>query len=282
MNRILNVLDQIIDSKTTEKRACINNNINYLWFRRFIKYKIDADSSHDQIIHVTENDWGCWQEDFLQDLIGASQPAPDGFEEVFDKITSEALTEEEYEVLKLRYQEEFTLEQIGEHIGKTAERVRQILSKIMRRLRAPQYRLPLCFGMPYEQALEEVHTAQVEYDKMYYEKRKESMARLYANAAEVQQQAEKIRAKTAALAEAPIEGFMTLEDIPLQNLGLSVRSCNALTAYFFRSGQALNAQSVANLAGHLKSVRGLGTTSIQEITNVMADQFAIDMCKRLQ
>ncbi len=83
------------------------------------------------------------------------------------KLQKTQLREEECEVLAMRYQEGMTLEDIGENIGRTAERARQILSKVMRHLRMPQYRLPLCYGLPYEQALEEVHTAQTEYDKLY-------------------------------------------------------------------------------------------------------------------
>lgn len=275
--RILDTIDKIIMGQETEKQACRSSNINYLWFRRFTQQKIDADADTNGRVYINATDWGCWQEDFLRDLTGEHIPRPDGFEEIFEKITKTQLREEEYEVLAMRYQEGMTLEDIGENIGRTAERARQILSKVMRHLRMPQYRLPLCYGLPYDQALEEVHTAQTEYDKLYEQRRKEAISELSKHADNAQQKALDIRIATSHLQAMPLEDLANLKNVPLENLGLSVRSYNALYHYFIRHNQDQNVQNVADLAGHLKSVRGLGTTSIQEITKVMMSQFAIDM-----
>ncbi len=75
----------------------------------------------------------------------------------------------------------------------------------------------------------------------------------------------------------PLEDLANLKNVPLENLGLSVRSYNALYHYFIRHNQSKNVQNVADLAGHLKPSEVFGTTSIQEITKVMMSQFAIDM-----
>ena len=142
----------------------------------------------------------------------------------------------------MRYQEGLSLREIAEHKHLSSERIRQILAKVMRKLRHPKYRWQLCLGA--ECVLAETKSLRENPDE----------TNLYEALAEK-------RRKTT-----------------LEELGLSVRPYNALYRYFACNHLEKNAESVASLHGHLDLVRGIGRNSEKEIVAVMK-QFGINMAE---
>ena len=140
VERLQNVLEATLVHGIPVSRACKRENINYLWFMRFVKQNIDAsEGSEKDRVTVTQKDWETWREDFLRDLTGKETMVPADFDEVYAQLVTE-LDDVEREVLQLRYQEGLSLREIAEHKHLSSERIRQILAKTMRKFRHPRYR----------------------------------------------------------------------------------------------------------------------------------------------
>lgn len=283
--RILRILDQIIQNNTPVRRACVKENIDYIWFLRYAAQNHDQKSPKERGgARITKDDWGCWQEDFLRDLTGEETPAPDHFDEVFEKITREELRQNEYDVLHMRYVDGLTLRDTGEKLSTSQEHVRQIQSKALRKLRHPRLRYPLCYGKEYIEAKEDLRTAQAEYDAIYEKKENEIRQLSYEKIQELKERAAALKTQTEKLLDISAEElFMSeyerkLAETSLDELGLSVRSYNALNKYLMYKGVDRTAANVADLAGHLNEVRNIGQLCIKEISDVMMKRFSIDMC----
>lgn len=88
-------------------------------------------------IELTDDDFVCGVQ-HLEDL------------EFFDKLwaaSTKILTEREQEVFKLRFKEDLTLRRVGELLGVSTERIRQIQCKALRRMKMLMCRSN--FGAPY-------------------------------------------------------------------------------------------------------------------------------------
>ena len=289
--RLQNVLEAVLVNRLPVSQACKRENINYLWFMRFVKQNIDAVTNLEKDrVTVTQKDWETWREDFLRDLTRKETVVPADFDEVYAQIIME-LDDVEREVLQLRYQEGLSLREIAEHKHLSSERIRQILAKTMCKLRHPRYRWQLCLGTGYNQALEKLHSAQAEYDRAVASKELEVQDLLNEKIKELSKEAEGIRADT----ECVLVDTKKLRENPgntnlyealaekrrkttLEELGLSVRPYNALYRYFACNHLEKNAESVASLHGRLDLVRGIGRNSEKEIVAVMK-QFGINMAE---
>lgn len=289
--RLQNVLEAVLVNRLPVSQACKRENINYLWFMRFVKQNIDAVTNLEKDrVTVTQKDWETWREDFLRDLTRKETVVPADFDEVYAQIIME-LDDVEREVLQLRYQEGLSLREITEHKHLSSERIRQILAKTMCKLRHPRYRWQLCLGTGYNQALEKLHSAQAEYDRAVASKELEVQDLLNEKIKELSKEAEGIRAET----ECVLVDTKKLRENPgntnlyealaekrrkttLEELGLSVRPYNALYRYFACNHLEKNAESVASLHGRLDLVRGIGRNSEKEIVAVMK-QFGINMAE---
>lgn len=289
--RLQNVLEAVLVNGIPVSQACKRENINYLWFMRFVKQNIDASKNREKDrVTVTQKDWETWREDFLRDLTRKETVVPADFDEVYAQIIME-LDDVEREVLQLRYQEGLSLREIAEHKHLSSERIRQILAKTMCKLRHPRYRWQLCLGTGYNQALEKLHSAQAEYDRAVASKELEVQDLLNEKIKELSKEAEGIRAET----ECVLVDTKKLRENPgntnlyealaekrrkttLEELGLSVRPYNALYRYFACNHLEKNAESVASLHGRLDLVRGIGRNSEKEIVAVMK-QFGINMAE---
>lgn len=289
--RLQNVLEAVLVNRLPVSQACKRENINYLWFMRFVKQNIDAVTNLEKDrVTVTQKDWETWREDFLRDLTRKETVVPADFDEVYAQIIME-LDDVEREVLQLRYQEGLSLREIAEHKHLSSERIRQILAKTMCKLRHPRYRWQLCLGTGYNQALEKLHSAQAEYDRAVASKELEVQDLLNEKIKELSKEAEGIRAET----ECVLVDTKKLRENPgntnlyealaekrrkttLEELGLSVRPYNALYRYFACNHLEKNAESVASLHGRLDLVRGIGRNSEKEIVAVMK-QFGINMAE---
>lgn len=282
-NRILRVLEGILEEGKPENHACKNEQIDYAWFRRFVRQNISWQTKQDANVHLTMDDWMCWQEKFLHDLTGEYTPAPEAFDEIFTEIIERNLSPEEQSVLCMYYQDEVSLRQIASVKGKSSERIRQILAKCMRKLRHPSRRWVLCLGRDYETALCELHSAQAEYDAAYMKRQQEIADIGIGRIVELQRKAQSLRKQTEEIEQTSVEDaavnqcIQQLRETSLSDLRLSVRSFNALTRYCMYHKLEPNAESVAKLHGRLKEVRNIGRKCIEEISEIMMNRFGVDM-----
>lgn len=284
IQRMNAVLDEVIDDKVPVSTACAEYNINFLWFRRFVRYNMDLDSMPDDgRVRIKKEDWYCWQELFLNDLCGQDVVVPEKFEEVFEEITKKFLTERENAIVHRHYIDGATLEDLGKERGVTRERIRHIILKSLRKLRQPKARLPLCFGYDYLKAMENFHTAQVEYDRLYEAKQAEGRQIASEKISEVLRLTDEIQKKTEELRQTTATDVVLsdldgkLNSVPLDDLNLSVRSYNCLKRYFAYHKMPANARSIAAMNGELHHVRNLGKKSVTEISRVMSERFGVVM-----
>ena len=86
--------------------------------------------------------------DGLPDWMQPEQPDLDHQRDVQQLIAEvlDSLTEREAEILRWRFWEDYTLEEVAKELGVTRERIRQIECKAMRKLRHPSRRVKL---LPY-------------------------------------------------------------------------------------------------------------------------------------
>lgn len=283
-SRIIKVLDHIICNHEPERRACLNENVGYMWFRRYVQQDIRNERpKENDAVRITKDDWQCWQEKFLRNLTGEEIPAPDGFDEVYEKIAKEVLTQCESDVMSMRYVEELTLRDIAEIRHQSPERVRQIEAHALRKLRRPANRYPLCYGKEYIKAKEELHTAQAEYDAAYEKKWNDVKNLSSQEIQKIREKAVELRLKTEKVRETSVEDMVLneyekrLNETTLDDLGLSVRAYNALDRYFLYHDIEPTVANIASLAGKLKNIRGIGRLSVVEISDTMMNLFSIDM-----
>lgn len=292
LQRISRVMDRVLAGET-ETTACLKENVDKSWLRRFLRSDISIkkeDEEGSSIVEIDCDDWMCWQDQFLTDLTGQEYYAPDGFDQIYKECTEEACSEQQREVLRLRYQVGLTLRAAGERIGKTQERVRQTESKALRVLRYPKYRYKLMYGPEYAEALKRARGAQAEYDKArmarmeeIVEERKNAVQKCRAELAEAVKQLEDMAAEPEGQA-----GGISLEEamdaIPLSELGLSVRAYNAVTRHMVcnRKGDISYAkpiETVGQLARlsreELYNIRNLGKRCGEEVEAALFEQFGI-------
>lgn len=283
------VIDHIIDDEMSESEACSVEDLDKNWFRRFLRADIEKTVNHGKC-YSKLMDWYCWQDVFLHDLVGEYVYAPLGFDAIYDRITKEALTEKEQKVLQLRYQEEYTLEQVSENMNCTKERIRQIQVKAIRKLRYPKYRMPLLYGDEYEKVIMELDTVQKEIDQIYLKREKESKESLLKKIREVQAETRNkekeldvlrsLKQKTDVNTHSMNEIAEYLKDTPIEVLNLSVRSYNALKRNW-TEGKLDPINTVGKLVcltrKDLSDIRNLGVHSVDEIIDRIRDLYGIEI-----
>lgn len=279
--KIMRILEQAMSGKSLAK-ACADENVQTMWMRRYIEKDIGIGCELQPVAKLTEEDWLSWDDILWGDIISEKNvPAPDGFVDMLEKVSSEILKPRENSILYMHYRDGMTLQAISDHFLVTKSRIQAIKTDILKRLRKPDVRIRLQYGEDYENALAELQTAQAEYDKAYLaainnqslENKKVSLGVMFmANG--MKQETKKLSGYTTpehlAAATQRLLAATSLED-----LKFSKRSCNALCRHFHRT--YLTAEDVASLSGQLLYVRGLGTKCIHEISNVMYKRFGIDM-----
>lgn len=160
------------------------------------------------------------------------------------------LTEREQTILKARYINGETLEEVGKTFGVTRDRIRQIQAKALRKLRHPSRRKYYIKGKSVVEAeiklLEELH----EIEKQNY---------LNAIKEKWEQQQEERKELHEEL-KIDVSG-------EIETLDLSLRSYNCLK----RAGINTVGELIQTSASQLKKVRNLGLKSYQEIEQKIAD-----------
>lgn len=277
VRRLERALRAVTEEGVPVTTACARENLQYEWFRRFASQNIDADrDDRKAAVTVTWDDWSTWQERLLRDMIGEITPVPEGFDEIYHKIAAEDLPKEAPEAIRLRYEEMLTLEEIAAQMSIPKNKVSRILATALHILRHPCYRWPLCLGTDYVKALQEMRTAQTEYDRTIFKKEEELEHMIREEVHELQARTQELQAKTRELDEQPLEDV--LREIPLEHLGLPTRAYNIIQRYCIGNKLPRTAESVALLHGRLDELQGLGAISKRDIIMAMR-RFGIDMEK---
>lgn len=272
IKRLERALRAVTEDGVPVTTACARENLQYEWFRRFVSQDIDADRDDQKAaVTVTWDDWSTWQERLLCNMVGEITPVPEGFDEIYRKIAAEYLSKEEQDVIRLKYEEMLSLEEVAAQLRITTNKARHILAATLRKLRNPCFRWQLCLGADYAKALQEMRTAQTEYDQAILKKEKVQ---------ELQARTQELQAKTRELNEQlPEDTFRcTLREIPLEQLELSTRAYNIIHRYCTRNRLPRTAETVALLHGKLDELQGLGITSKRDIIMAMR-RFGVDMEK---
>lgn len=277
VRRLERALRAVTEDGVPVTAACAKENLQYEWFRRFVSQDIGADRDGQKAaVTVTWDDWSTWQEQLLRNTVGEITPVPEGFDEIYRKIAAECLSKEEREVVRLKYEEMLSLEEVAAQMGITANKVRHILAATLRKLRNPYLRWQLCLGADYTKALQELHTAQTEYDLTILKKKEKLNRTILEKVQELQARTQELQTKTRELDEQPLEDV--LREIPLEHLGLPTRAYNIIQRYCIGNKLPRTAESVALLHGRLDELQGLGAISKRDIITAMR-RFGIDMEK---
>ena len=156
-------------------------------------------------------------------------------------------------LIRLYYVESKTLEQCGNAVGLTRERVRQILARAVRQLRHPTRMKLLLYGLEgYE------HFRANQNRRAVLEKEDEELDALEQEILERRQHLETILGEIPKTSEAERSAIGTL----LEEMGLSVRSYNCLR----RAGCETLYDVVQVIeSGSLLGVRNLGRKSVNEV-----------------
>ena len=147
LKAVIEILTEIRDNpEVGEKKLCEKHGIN---FRRYRRYAYDA-QWFDKSSNAAESEESTaermqkiiptlsWYErlwmDIMQMRYGDVDACPTQLEELLDYMMMK-LTQRESDVIHYRYEEGMTLAAIGEILGVTDDRVRQIEAKALRKLR---------------------------------------------------------------------------------------------------------------------------------------------------
>lgn len=184
------------------------------------------------------------------------------------------LTKQEQECVMMYYEQGNTLESIGERYGVTRERIRQIISKALHKLRHPS-RLRLIELGPeliadtdeYEKRREELDRKLAvldEDEKVLSERLKRlSEARLLLQANGMWYQGISVKEDSGDAKPSAID-YQPITTTPIEAMDLSVRSYNCLKR---RDLTTLGLVMDAARSGELSKVRNLGRKSLEEVLN---------------
>lgn len=161
----------------------------------------------------------------------------------FDSIFKE-LTYREQTVLELRYRDSLTLDEIGNKMGLTRERIRQIEYKALRKINRDLIRF--------------IRDVKPDIEKLMKEN------------AELKQyitQLQNVSAQVAGV-ETPESVKPLLLDTPIEEFDLSVRTYNCL-----KRAQINTALDIVNYKDRFDYIRNLGKRSLEEIINIIESRY---------
>lgn len=171
----------------------------------------------------------------------------DGYEYVLN-----ALSEKEKEVLELRFQKGYTYDAVGQILGVSKERIRQIEQKALRKLRHPSYERIILEG---KAAIDEYNKAKRTLAAETTELNRE-IVRVMNNKARFKQICDnypEVKSITGSKAEGLYLG--------IDSLGLTKRAYNCLKLSGYKKVKDLSGVTVAEL----KKIRNMGEKTIIEV-----------------
>ena len=173
----------------------------------------------------------------------------DRFEE---KLENCGLNDKEIFVIRQRYQEMKTLEEIGEYFDVTRERIRQVIHKTLRKIKHRHLYFELGEYRNKEEKAKQDYEKflQEQYDKWTYESALEYIKNYELLGHHTQN---------------------NVCDLPIEDLDLSVRSYNCLKRAYIT-----NIQQILENKYKLKRVRNLGKKSLREIKKKL-EEFGVEL-----
>ena len=165
---------------------------------------------------------------------------------ILEDVMAKCLTERENKILQMRYEWGMSLEETGKEFGVTKERIRQIESKALRKLRHPN-RIQAMRVTPFEEH------KQVCAENAQLKKQVEILTYQLNEKNNTNSSSNEIIAKVSA------------ESRPLEELDLSIRSYNCLK----RAGINTLGDLCGKTYTEMTRVRNLGKRSLQEIESKM-------------
>jgi predicted DNA-binding protein YlxM (UPF0122 family) len=231
MNKFTTILDLIYVNKLSKVDACRQCKTSV--------YEFDSFLTNLSPSKVTGNTlYPNWKDKFLHTIFGDEIVDCKEFDEAYAYCLSQ-LTERECKVIRLRFEENYSLRDIGKEFGVTAERVRQIYNVAIRKLKRPRLSKVLRYGMEYVTLNNKV--GELELLKKQNESNKTI---LWAN-----------RFKY-------VNSYDDFSNIKLSDLNLSTRCRNSL-----QQAKIYNLKDIIDKSYLIRngSISGFGTTSLKEL-----------------
>lgn len=264
LTRVLDALKEIRDNDVCEQTVLKKHGLDSKTFRHFV-YDTDWDARHEQSKApkrkgVPEK-WGkavptkSWAEDLFCDVYcirTPNIPVPDDTKERFMEVLPD-LPNGLSNVLLALYRDGMTLQEAGQELGKSAERIRQLKEHALRMLRKPSrgaYML-MDYDGTYisKKRLEELRLkAEKDYQYKYLKKEIERFDRILAS-------------RKNAMNNTPER--IPLENLDAINIHLSVRVYNAL--------KRANVQTLGDILAmtfeDVKNIRNMGNIATAELVD---------------
>lgn len=263
MQRILSSLEEIRDTDCTETEVLKKYGLDHKTFRNMV-YDHDWDAvtrvdgrkrkgSAEKVEGVIPT--RSWAEDLFVDVYRVkdrSIPIPDDVTERFEDVIPN-LPGNLPDVIFMLYRDGMTLKEVGEELGKSGERIRQLREKALRMLRSPRRTAFMLMGTPGE----EVYIGRVRAEELKEKAENDYTCRMMRK--EIERLDRIIYAKNKILKDE--QEAIPIEEWDMLNIHLSVRGYNALK----RSGVSTFGQLLALTHDDLLSIRNLGRKTAEDI-----------------
>lgn len=280
----LAIIDEVIAGQP-ESIACQKYGIPVMSFRNYMRRLPDTVDENNNKTWA-KLDYYCKEDVFIKDLLGEDGYAKEDFWEAYELVTTRALANERLkELCDYRYKDELSLEEIGEKVNLTRERVRQLINRALRIMRHPKYVRYFIYGINGAKQLDEKERLsglekQLEYEInnletacLKLQARRDTQAKMLDILEKIQNQqdvdpselAQLIKETAANSAKLPSPDTAHLAQMPIAELGFSIRTYNALR----RAGYSNVQQLLAASEKDLMKIKGLGVTCKDEIIRTL-------------
>lgn len=277
---MLQICKNILNDNMTELQACQKENMPVMSFRNFCK------SYRNEEVNYSSRSlkWYSWEEEFLKDLTNEDCAAPDDFSEIFDEVVS-MLSERDRDILIRYYKNNEAFRTIAKDYGVSHERIRQILSLTLRKLRVPTTRNLLVHGWDYMKAVKELNTAQKRCDMAYFKRLAKSKENVQLSISELKEAADKCEEaiqNIEKVSDADIRRLLTerMSKMEISDLNLSKHTQLAVKKHI----KAVTGKDNATVLDlyrmditDLRKLRSVGAKSIDQISERLTSMFGVDL-----
>ena len=256
-------------TKACAERGITPQTFNNIIHSRIPNYISKGDKKSEEKLDLKH--FLSWQELLWMDIFDEKNPyniPPSVDEDVKLALNDKYITSRERTIIFMRYAEQMTLYQVGEHFHVTRDRIRQIEAKALRKFRNPRRSHQLRYGKAVREKTDElqrVRNALAISDKM---KALEEQIDKAIEANDIQMMRAYRDALNAKLAELGSDNDPgDVNNVTLEELELSVRSYNCLK----RRGIKTLGDLTKMTEYDLMKVRNLGRKSYNEVVGRMHD-----------